>query len=171
MIETAWAGRLRSRCSPRLTAASDRFAQLNHAVDALGALPSTGVYLDGTHSGWLNVGDISDRLLKAGVQRADGFFLNASNYQFTANLAAYGRWISSCIEYVTAVNPGAFGDCIDIEADMTLLAAGQHGVYRRDVGLPLPRLLQGGVELGAVTLGQHGVEPDPPVDCIAVDDR
>lgn len=93
------------------TAAADRFAQLNYAVDALGALPSTGVYLDGTHSGWLNVGDISDRLLKAGVQRADGFFLNASNYQFTANLAAYGRWISSCIEYVTAVNPGAFGEC------------------------------------------------------------
>src|SRR5205085_1585578 len=50
------------------TAATNRFAQLNHAVDALGALPSTSVYLDGTHSAWLNVGDISDRLIKAGVQ-------------------------------------------------------------------------------------------------------
>ena len=93
------------------TAANDRFAQLNHAVDALGALPSTSVYLDGTHSAWLNVGDISDRLIKAGVQDADGFFLNASNYQYTSNLSAYGRWISSCIAYVTAVTPGGFGDC------------------------------------------------------------
>ncbi|NYE18909.1 glycoside hydrolase family 6 protein [Microbacterium immunditiarum] len=93
------------------TAASDRFVQLNHAVDVLSALPATSVYLDGTHSGWLNVGDITDRLLKAGVQEADGFFVNASNYNFTANLTAYGTWISSCIAYVTQVNPGAFGEC------------------------------------------------------------
>jgi hypothetical protein len=44
------------------TAASDRFIQLNHAVDAFAALAKTAVYLDGTHSGWLGVGDISDRL-------------------------------------------------------------------------------------------------------------
>ncbi len=83
------------------TAASDRFAQLNYAVDALKALPATSVYLDGVHSGWLNVGDITDRLIKGGVERADGFFLNASNYQFTTNLTAYGTWISSCIAAVT----------------------------------------------------------------------
>ncbi|WP_350348079.1 glycoside hydrolase family 6 protein [Agromyces sp. G08B096] len=93
------------------TAAEERFAMLNHAVDALGALPSTAVYLDGTHSGWLNVGDISQRLLRAGVERADGFFLNASNYHYTENLTAYGTWISSCIALVTEVNPGAFGEC------------------------------------------------------------
>ena len=93
------------------TAASDRFIQLNYAVDVLSALPATAVYLDGTHSGWLNVGDITDRLLKAGVLEADGFFVNASNYHYTANLTAYGTWISSCIAYVTQVNPGAFGEC------------------------------------------------------------
>lgn len=93
------------------TAAADRFVQLNHAVDALGASGSTSVYLDATHSGWLNVGDATDRLLKAGVERATGFFLNASNYNYTANLAAYGRWISSCLAYVTEVNPGDFGSC------------------------------------------------------------
>lgn len=83
--------------APAATAASDRFAQLNHAVDALTALPGTAVYLDGTHSGWLGVGDISDRLIKAGVERADGFFLNASNYIQTDRLAKYGQWISDCI--------------------------------------------------------------------------
>lgn len=79
------------------TAASNRFEQLNHAVDALGALAKTAVYLDGTHSGWLGVGDITDRLIKAGVERADGFFLNASNYVQTERLAKYGSWVSDCI--------------------------------------------------------------------------
>jgi endoglucanase len=93
------------------TAAAERFELLNYAVNKLTALPNTSVYLDGTHSGWLNVGDITDRLLKAGVARADGFFLNASNYQYTENLAQYGSWISSCIAFTTQVNPAGFGEC------------------------------------------------------------
>jgi len=93
------------------TATSDRFAQLNHAVDAFGALGSTAVYLDGTSSAWLNVGEVSDRLIKAGVRKASGFFLNASNYQFTTNGVSYGTWVSSCIAYVTEVTPGDFANC------------------------------------------------------------
>ncbi|MDQ7879143.1 glycoside hydrolase family 6 protein [Microbacterium sp. QXD-8] len=96
---------------PADTAAAERFAQLNHAVDAIGALPAASVYLDGTGASWLNVGEISDRLIKGGVQDADGFFLNASNYQFTANSTAFGTWISQCLAYVTEVNPGDFGSC------------------------------------------------------------
>jgi endoglucanase len=92
------------------TAAAERFAMLNHAVDVLAALPNTQVYLDAGNSAWLNVGDNTDRLLKAGVQKADGFFLNASNYQFTENSVAYGRWVSSCIEVVTR-GLGGPGDC------------------------------------------------------------
>jgi endoglucanase len=80
------------------TAASDRFEQLNYAVDVLKAGAETSVYLDGTHSGWLGVGDISDRLIRAGVERADGFFLNASNYVATERLQKYGTWISQCID-------------------------------------------------------------------------
>ena len=93
------------------TAAAERFAMLSYAVDKLAALPNTRVYLDGTHSGWLGADDIADRLLKAGVARADGFFLNASNYHYTQNLVHYGTWISSCLAYVTLVNPGGFGSC------------------------------------------------------------
>ena len=84
---------------------TQRFIELNHAVDVLAALPNARVYLDATHSAWLNVGDITSRLVQAGVSRADGFYLNASNYQFSANLVQYGTWISSCI----ALGPGA--DC------------------------------------------------------------
>jgi len=79
------------------TAAAERFFMLNYAVDAVKALPNTSIYLDGTHSGWLNVGDASQRLSRAGVDRADGFYLNVSNYQFTANLVQYGTWISKCL--------------------------------------------------------------------------
>ncbi|WP_082462112.1 glycoside hydrolase family 6 protein [Agromyces sp. Leaf222] len=95
------------------TAASDRYLQLNGAVDRLKGGAATSVYLDGTGASWLNVGEISDRLIKAGVARADGFFLNASNYQFTANSTAFGTWVSSCIAYATEVNtaPAAFGEC------------------------------------------------------------
>ena len=89
------------------TAASDRFAMLNGAVDALGANPGTRVYLDGTHSAWLGVGDVSDRLDRAGVERADGFFLNVSNYRTTANSLTYGGWIAQCLWYGT--NPAEGG--------------------------------------------------------------
>ncbi|WP_430647938.1 glycoside hydrolase family 6 protein [Agromyces sp. GXS1127] len=79
------------------TAADERFAMLNHAVDAFAALPNTAVYLDATHSAWLGVGDISDRLITAGVERADGFFLNVSNYETTERQQKFGTWISECI--------------------------------------------------------------------------
>lgn len=93
------------------TAAAERFEMLNYAVDALKAKPNVFVYLDGTHGGWLNVGDASHRLAQAGVERADGFYLNVSNYHYTANLVHYGNWISSCIAYATAVTPGDFNGC------------------------------------------------------------
>ncbi len=93
------------------TAAADRFMMMNYAVDALKALPNVMVYLDATHSGWLNVGETSYRLVTAGVERADGFFLNVSNYMYTTNLTFFGTWISDCITYATVVNPGDFSGC------------------------------------------------------------
>jgi len=80
-------------------------------VDALAGLPNVTTYLDGTHSAWLGSGDIADRLVRAGVADADGFFLNVSNYQLTANNAQYGRWISQCIAYATEVVAGDFFNC------------------------------------------------------------
>jgi len=88
-----------------------RYALLNYAVDKLAAsAPKALVYLDGTHSGWLNVGDVSGRLVKAGVARTAGFYLNSSNYQLSPNLAQYGTWISNCLAFATSVQPGNF-DC------------------------------------------------------------
>ena len=75
------------------TAAADRFAMLNYAVDKLKENPGTSVYLDGTHSAWLGAGDAADRLIQAGVAHADGFFLNVSNYRLTEHLEKYGTWV------------------------------------------------------------------------------
>jgi endoglucanase len=95
---------------------TERYAELNFAVTALEQQPGTSVYLDGTHSAWLNVGQISSELVQAGVQRSQGFFLDVSNFQPEPELTDYGTWISDCIAF--AHNPddggwrlGAYGDC------------------------------------------------------------
>jgi len=80
---------------------AERIAELQYAVSALEADPGVSVYLDGTHSAWQSVGTITQRLLEADVQDAQGFFLNVSNYQPTPNLIDYGTWISDCIAMVT----------------------------------------------------------------------
>jgi len=91
-----------------LTAADDRYLALNGAVDRLVEQPNVHVYLDGTHSRWLGVGDVARRLVRAGVQRAAGFFLNVSNYQYSEHLEKYGTWISKCIWFAT--DPGSWGN-------------------------------------------------------------
>ncbi len=90
------------------TAADERFMMLNHAVDALKAHPNVYVYLDGTHSAWLGSGDAAHRLAQAGVGRADGFFMNVSNYRLTEHLEKYGAWIAKCIWFAT--DPGSWGN-------------------------------------------------------------
>jgi endoglucanase len=85
----------------------ERFTELNFAVDRLAQQPRTLVYLDGTHSHWLAVGDIAQRLVTAGMQRAQGFFLNVSNFRATSDLTRYGTWISKCIAF--ANNPADGG--------------------------------------------------------------
>ena len=89
-----------------------RYTQLNYAVDSIEShAPAASVYLDGTHSAWLNVGEASGRLSKGGIQRAQGFYLDVSNYQLSPNLVQFGTWISECLAFATSVNPGDFGDC------------------------------------------------------------
>ncbi|ABK51910.1 Cellulase [Acidothermus cellulolyticus 11B] len=85
-----------------------RYDQLNYAVDALEAHRNVSVYLDGTHSGWLGVGDIAQRLVRAGVQRAQGFFVNVSNYQTTERQIKYGTWISECIAFANDPEEGGW---------------------------------------------------------------
>ena len=84
-----------------------RITDLVDGVGDLEAHQNTLVYLDGTHSAWQQVGNIAQRLVEAGVQQAQGFYLDVSNYQYTSNNIAYGTWISDCIAYAQA--SGAIG--------------------------------------------------------------
>ncbi|HET9933112.1 MAG TPA: glycoside hydrolase family 6 protein [Polyangiaceae bacterium] len=90
------------------TASAERYAQLNSAVDRLKQQPNVRVYLDGTHSHWLGSGDAAWRLSRAGIERADGFFLNTSNYQASERLEKYGTWVSSCLAFANNPDEGGW---------------------------------------------------------------
>ncbi|MEU8274076.1 glycoside hydrolase family 6 protein [Microbispora bryophytorum] len=94
---------------------AERYRELGYAVDRLGALPHTAVYLDGGIQGWPEaVADIADRLVKAAIGRADGFYLNSSDFQDTDSLLRYGERLSRCV-YVSRTKGG--GTCADAEID------------------------------------------------------
>jgi endoglucanase len=75
----------------------DRVSLINGAVQALRADPNALIYLDAGHSAWHAVGDMAARLAAGGVQDAQGFFLNPSNYRATNYESHFGTWISQCI--------------------------------------------------------------------------
>jgi endoglucanase len=86
------------------------------------------VYLDGGHSAWNGASDQANRLRAAGVQFADGFYTNVSNYNGTGNEANYGRSIIAALNGFgitgkrqiidTSRNGGASGDwCGDDNTD------------------------------------------------------
>lgn len=95
------------------TATAGRIADIEYAGKTISAAdPAALVYLDAGHSAWHSVGDITRRLEDADVADVQGFSLNTSNYQYTANVSQYGTWISDCVASTT-VNPGDFGSCGD----------------------------------------------------------
>ena len=78
-----------------------RIDDVAFGVSTLEQDPNISLYLDAGHSAWQAVGNIAEVLVAADVQQAQGFFLNVSNYQYAANNAFYGTWVSSCIAYAT----------------------------------------------------------------------
>ena len=62
----------------------ERIEMIRYAVDTLTALPGAAVYLDAGHSNWMPAAEIAPLLMAAGIDKADGFSLNVSNYQSTA---------------------------------------------------------------------------------------
>jgi len=86
-----------------------RIRQMNFAVDRLQSLPRTAVYIDAGHSAWHAVGTIAARLLANGIDEADGFFLNVSNYRTNQDLTRYGTMIAKCIAYIDG--GGSSNDC------------------------------------------------------------
>ena len=77
---------------------AERYALLAEAVTTLKASPGAVVYLDAGHPAW--VGDtrmLADALTQAGVDEADGFSLNVSNFIRTEENLAYGAKLSDAL--------------------------------------------------------------------------
>ena len=72
---------------------AERNALLKDAIQVLKAAKAV-VYLDAGNSKWLSPDEASARLRGAGIELADGFALNVSNYQTTAANVAYGEQLS-----------------------------------------------------------------------------
>lgn len=73
---------------------TDRVNLLHAAVDKLKAETGARVYLDAGHSGWVAPAVMSERLKRAGIEGADGFALNVSNFETTNANIDYGTQIS-----------------------------------------------------------------------------
>ena len=74
-----------------------RLSLLSHAVTRLKQQPNTKVYLDAGHSNWIDAMSMASLLSQSGVQVANGFSLNVSNYMSTTNETTYGEEVSSLI--------------------------------------------------------------------------
>jgi endoglucanase len=72
-----------------------RLSLISGAVDILKANANTKVYVDGGHSGWVDATTMANNIKKANIAKADGFFLNVSNFKTTGDETAYGTSISS----------------------------------------------------------------------------
>jgi endoglucanase len=80
-----------------LSAASraERYALLADAVRTFAALPNVAVYIDAGNPGWVRpVEQLVRPLRAAGIEAADGFALNVSNFYRTGTVIRYGRALS-----------------------------------------------------------------------------
>ncbi|PPK98000.1 glycosyl hydrolase family 6 [Kineococcus xinjiangensis] len=75
--------------------AEQRYAALREATGILKRNPATRVYLDAGNAGWIDDLDALAAALRAsGLEEADGFALNVSNFKTTESSASYGRALS-----------------------------------------------------------------------------
>ncbi|MET8827497.1 glycoside hydrolase family 6 protein [Streptomyces sp. NPDC004610] len=75
----------------------ERYDLLNYAIEKLGGLSATKVYLDAGNAGWGHPDQIFDPLNRAGIAQADGFSVNVSNFYTTDASIAYGKQLSAKI--------------------------------------------------------------------------
>ena len=89
-------------------ATADRFTQINYAVTKLETGSQTSVYLDAGNSHWQAVPTIAARLAQAGVQQAQGFFTNVSNFNLNNYESKFDTWVSECIAFANDPEQGGW---------------------------------------------------------------
>jgi endoglucanase len=72
----------------------ERLELLKFAVHAFASLGNTAVYLDAGNSDWIPAPEMSARLKAAGIEEADGFAVNVSNYKSTEASIKFGKEVS-----------------------------------------------------------------------------
>ncbi|MFI2374168.1 glycoside hydrolase family 6 protein [Streptomyces sp. NPDC018964] len=75
----------------------ERYDLLKGAVTTLKGLKNTKVYLDAGNAGWGDPDQIHEPLKRAGIDQADGFSVNVSNFYSTEDSIAYGKQLSAKI--------------------------------------------------------------------------
>lgn len=73
----------------------ERYDLLKGAISTLKALKNTKVYVDAGNAGWGHPDQIFEPLQWAGIETADGFAVNVSNFYTTADSVAYGKQLSA----------------------------------------------------------------------------
>ncbi|WP_128428726.1 glycoside hydrolase family 6 protein [Streptomyces cyaneus] len=73
----------------------ERYDLLKGAITKLKSLKNTKVYLDAGNAGWGHPDQIFEPLKWAGIDQADGFAVNVSNFYTTKDSTAYGKQLST----------------------------------------------------------------------------
>ncbi|MER6910648.1 glycoside hydrolase family 6 protein [Streptomyces sp. NPDC000594] len=73
----------------------ERYTLMREAVERLKRQPGTTVYLDAGNAGWSQPDVLHEPLRRAGIDRADGFAVNVSNFYSTADSAEFGKRLSA----------------------------------------------------------------------------
>lgn len=77
---------------------ADRYQLLSDAIQRFKQQPRVKVYLDAGNPGWIDqAAKLTEPLQQAGIDRADGFSLNVSNFQSDETIKAYGRSLSGTV--------------------------------------------------------------------------
>ncbi len=78
---------------------AERYDWLSEAVAILDRQPATRIYIDAGNSQWVtDLAALSDALRRSGIEQADGFAVNVSNFQTTADSADFGLALSERLE-------------------------------------------------------------------------
>ncbi len=67
-----------------------RIEAMTYAVQTFSEMDDQFVYIDAGHSDWVAVDIMQARLEQVGIEKAQGFSLNVSNFQYDADLRDYG---------------------------------------------------------------------------------
>lgn len=72
-----------------------RYESIKYAVQKIKSTTGAFVYIDAGHNNWVPAGELALRLQASGIASSDGFSLNVSNYERTADVELFGANLSS----------------------------------------------------------------------------